>query len=84
MEMLCLLIAYSYYSPNNPRIFYSQNVVNAVSSKQPFSIPSRREPKTITWELNEDIRSILTPKTPTLLRVNPVTFVKFVAYNFIT
>ena len=44
--------------------------------------PSRRELQAITYKLNEDFRSILTPRrTPTGFRVNLVTFVRFVACN---
>ena len=45
-------------------------------------LPSRRELQAITNKLNEDFRSILTPRrTPTGFRVNLVTFVRFVACN---
>ena len=45
-------------------------------------LPSRRELQAITYKLNEDFRSILTPRrTPTGFRVNLVTFVRFVACN---
>ena len=45
-------------------------------------LPSRRELQAITYKLNEDFRSKLTPRrTPTRFRVNLVTFVRFVACN---
>ena len=45
-------------------------------------LPSRRELQAITYKMNEDFRSILTPRrTPTGFRVNLVTFVRFVACN---
>jgi hypothetical protein len=45
-------------------------------------LPSRRELQAIACKLNEDFRSILTPRrTPTGFRVNLVTFVRFVACN---
>ena len=45
-------------------------------------LPSRQELQAITCKLNEDFKSILTPRrTPTGFRVDLVAFVRFVAYN---
>ena len=77
MEIQCLLIL------SNPQdhLVKKRRLIQSPFIKATI-LPLRRELQAITYNLNEDFRSILTPRrTPTGFPVNLVTFVRFDACN---
>ena len=77
MEIQCLLTL------SNPQdlLVKKRRLIQCLFIKATIR-PSRRELQAITYVLNENFRSINTPRrSPTGFRVNLVTFVRFVACN---